>query len=455
MRDAYVRKPADNKYPAILADLQRTQLETFWKITAEANFNAQNKKTLIMPQIRHQVEENKYSIAHYTTEELCERLYNDTQAYSILTGPLEDPFVEGIHVNAWNNVRLQFTNGQSCKIDGFLSPQHAIDVIRKLLQESNQVLDDAVPVAEGSLNANVRITAVKTPIVDDDVGIACYIRKLAKRVFREQDYLTGDFANRKEIRMLQTALRRGASILLVGKVNTGKTTFLSYLLSTLPDDYEIITIEGGAREMNLVKTDSEGNATNNVLHMITHESKDVAQNISQEILVEKSLRLNPIIISPAEMRNLEAYAAVEASLSGHIVISTTHAGSPQQAHKRIANLCRKKYTTDYQTALEQACEAFPLVVFLHTLEDNRRRIMAISECYVDNGTITYRPLWRYEISENYRDESGALHIKGSHTQINEFSSYMVERMKMYGVSQAELAELTLTTNSNTAQEGGF
>lgn len=438
MRGTYRRRGVNPHYLQILRDVQVMQTETFWQLLADARTRSgQTLKEQVMPYIRQVVGQSGQKISEYTMPELCEKLYNDTQGYSILTEPLNDPEVEGIHVNAWDNVRLQFTDGSSMPIDGFLSPEQAVDILRRILQESGQTIDDAIPVAEGSLGSNIRITVVKSPVVDPNVGISCYIRKLSKKVFLESEYLAGDFACEKELELLSTALRRGISTLLVGKVNTGKTTLLSYLLSTLPPEHEIITVEGGAREMNLA---GEGR---NVIHMLTRESKNPDQNITQELLVEKTLRLNPDTIAVAEMRNTEAYAAEEASLTGHVVISTAHAGSPQQAHRRIASLCRKKYPTDFHTALEQACEAFPLVAFIHTLEDKKRRIMAISECVVDDGRISYLPLWRYEIVSNTVDAQGKPKIIGAHRQVGNPSPVLMEKMKMYGISRDELKLLCM------------
>ena len=440
----YERKGADKRYPDILAKLQKLQTEAFWQITADAKIG---NRELILPHIRQYVDSHGLEIAKHTAYELCEKLYNDLQGYSILTAPLTDDDVEGIHINAWDNVRLQFRDGHSQAIDGFHSPDHAVDILRRMLQESHQIIDDAIPAAEGSIGANIRITALKSPVADTEAGVCCDIRKLGKRVFTEREYIEGDFADARELRFLEIALRRGVSILLAGRVNTGKTTFLSYLLSRIPNELQIITIEGGAREMNLVKRDESGRTVNNVMHLLTRESKDEGQNITQEKLVEKMLRLNPDIAAVAEMRNTEALAAQEASNSGHVVISTTHAGSPRQAHKRVANLCRKKYPIDFRAALEDACDAFPLVVFIHCPEDGKRRIMAVTECVVDNGVISYIPVWKYEIEDNITQPDESVHIIGRHIQVGDVSETLLEHMRLYGISKGEIQAIGCDANA--------
>lgn len=440
MMQDYKRRQYDPKYTELLAAIQKEQNAAFWQINQNGGSSVE-KKELLLPFIKKSLTDRGASLEGYAPDELAEKVYNDLQRYSVLTAPMEDAFVEGININSWDDVRVKFINGKSLKIDGFNSPQHGIDILKRLLQESRQTIDNAVPMAEGSLNNNIRITALQTPILDPDVGVACYIRKLNKRAFREQDYLSGDFAVRKELKLLETALRRGVSILLVGKVNTGKTSFQTYLLSQMPDDLQIITIEQGARETYLVRRSSDGIVQNNVVHLLSRENaNNEEQNITQEKLVEKALRLNPDILSVAEMRNTEAYAAQEGSLTGNTLISTAHAGSPQQGHERVAGLCRKKYPTDYHTAIMQARQAFPLVVYLHTLEDNRRRIMNVSECLVRDDSSEYRTLWEYRIRENERTDSG-IKIKGQHTQINDISDPLLSHMRMYGITEQEIEEI--------------
>ncbi len=425
-------------YFPLLEKVRLAVNENYWQLNAEKNTT--ESRQLVLAFYRNYLKSNHIQLEGYTSKELIRKLYNDTHEYSILTDALKDDTVEGIHVNAWNCIILQFRDGHFEHISGFENPEHSIDVIRRLIQEKGKVLDESMPIAETSIGSNIRITTVKSPIVDEYVGVACYIRKLSKQVFQIERYVDGGFALKQEIDMLSTFMKRGVSVLVVGKVNTGKTTFLSYLLSTLSDTTKVVTIENSAREMDLTKV-KDGEVVNNVVHMLTRESKIESLDIKQEDLVVISLRLNPDYISVAEMRDSEASAAVEASRSGHPIISTTHAGSPREAHKRIADLARKGNNTDYPTALMQAQEAFPVVVFLHMLEDNSRRVMGITECFVDEeNKAHYNPLWKFEIEENTVNDKGVV-IKGEHRQVGTCSSHLIDKMKMYGISQAEIDEL--------------
>ena len=428
-------------YETLLNSIQKAQTEALWELS-KGNITAKEKKEKVLSFIKKQLKERKVIFDDIPENDLLQKIYNDIEEYSVLTEYLEDDNVEGINVNAWDNIRVKYNNGTQVKGETFLSPSHAKVILSRLLQESNKTIDEAVPTAEGSIGSNIRITGVIDPIVDTEVGVAIYIRKLRDKIFTTNEYVDKDFATQEVLNTIHICTRRGVSTLFLGKVNTGKTTLVKYALDCLPDDMQIITIESGAREMNLVKRDQDGNVLNNVVHLLTKEHEKEEMNITQEKLVVKALRLNPDVISVAEMRDTEAYAAIEASNSGHTMISTAHAGSVRYGHKRIANLARKKYPTDFHTALVDACEAFPLGVFIHTTEDGVRRIMNITECYVDgNDKIQYNTLWEFRVSENKMNEDGSVIVIGKYVQVNDPSDALVEQMTLYGVTAEELNSL--------------
>lgn len=138
-----------------------------------------------------------------------------------------------------------------------------------------------------------------------------------------------------------------------------------------------------------------------------------AYNISQEQLVVAALRFSPNVVVVGEMRDTEASAAVEASLTGHTVVSTVHSGAAEAAHTRIALLCQRRFPIDFSTSLTQAGMAFPVIAYTHRLEDNSRRVMDISECEVlTDGRRTYHTLYRYDIVSN-TVQNGTYTINGA------------------------------------------
>ena len=104
--------------------------------------------------------------------------------------------------------------------------------------------------------------------------------------------------------------------------------------------------------------------------------------------------------------------AVEASLTGHTVVTTVHSGPAEAAHGRISLLCQRRFQLGMEVSLAQARQAFPIVAFCHKCEDNNRRVMDISECSVTpDGVARYRCLYRYHITGN-TCENGQYKITG-------------------------------------------
>lgn len=82
---------------------------------------------------------------------------------------------------------------------------------------------------------------------------------------------------------LAACLRYGVSVCVAGATGSGKTTVAGWLLTTIPDNKRIFTIENGSRELDLVR-EKDGRVCNSVIHTITRESENAKQNIDQDIL---------------------------------------------------------------------------------------------------------------------------------------------------------------------------
>ena len=110
--------------------------------------------------------------------------------YSFLKKWIYRPGVEEVNINAYDDIEVIMNSGRSIKIpDKFSSPQHAIDVVRRMLNACGMVIDDTMPSVIGFLDKNIRISVDKTPIVDPDVGINASIRIVNQQTVSEQKLL--------------------------------------------------------------------------------------------------------------------------------------------------------------------------------------------------------------------------------------------------------------------------
>ena len=370
----------------------------------------------------------------FTEEELIDRLYAEMVEYSILTPFLVSPDIDEININAWDDITLTYSDGRMEKLEEhFRSPQHAVDIVKRLLHHSGMIIDNATPIAQGHLPGNTRITAIKSPVVDEEAGISVSIRLLHPQRVDRKHIIEGGMATEEMIAFLEMCIRYGVSVVIAGRTSSGKTTLMNTLLSSIPDDKRIYTIESGARELFLVKKNRFGDTLNNVVHTLSRPSENNAYNISQEDLVVSALRFDPDVIVVGEIRDAEANSAVEASLTGHTVVTTVHSGPAESAHGRISLLCQRRFQLGMAVSLSQSRQAFPVVVFAHKCEDNSRKVMDITECEVTpDGKTCYRCLYRYNIREN-NYENGKFHIQGEFEKVNSPSEYLRTLLTRSGV----------------------
>lgn len=379
----------------------------------------------------------------FTEEELIDRLYAEMVEYSILTPFLVSPDIDEININAWDDITLTYSDGRMEKLEEhFRSPQHAVDIVKRLLHHSGMIIDNATPIAQGHLPGNTRITAIKSPVVDEEAGISVSIRLLHPQRVDRKHIIEGGMATEEMIAFLEMCIRYGVSVVIAGRTSSGKTTLMNALLSSIPDDKRIYTIESGVRELFLVKKSRFGDTLNNVVHTLSRPSENSAYNISQEDLVVAALRFDPDVVVVGEIRDAEANSAVEASLTGHTVVTTVHSGPAESAHGRISLLCQRRFQLGMSVSLSQSRQAFPVVVFAHKCEDNSRKVMDITECEVTpDGKTCYRCLYRYNIRENIY-ENGKFHIQGEFEKVNSPSPYLQNLLTRSGVPQEVLSHFT-------------
>lgn len=400
--------------------------------------------------IRSYLQDGRIAVDGMTTDALTDAIYAEMSEYSFLTKYLRDPDVEEINVNSWRSVEVIYTDGRSVLLDEhFQSPEHAVNVIRRMLHKSGMVIDDGDPAVLGSLAKNIRIAAFKSPLVDDDVGVACSIRIVNPRRMGREEFISHGTATAEMLDFLAACVRYGVSVCLAGGTGSGKTTVTGWLLSTLPDSMRVGTIESGSRELNLVR-ERDGRVVNSVLHALTRPSEIERQNITQDILLDYFLRFDFDLICVGEMRGPEAYAAQEAARTGHTVVSTVHSNSCDTTWRRIVTLCKRASDISDATLLELVTEAFPIVAYAKQLEDKSRRLMEIMECVIHpDGARKYRTLYRYHIDES-RIEDGKHIIQGHHEQVSPVSEALRKRFLDNGMPTDQLSTLCGTEGKDHA-----
>ena len=438
-------------YEQILEDVQRYFTDNH-AAALVGDDNSGNAESILKELMAKYIGKRKYAIEGLSASELCDKLFDDMAGYSFLKRWIYMPDVEEVNINAFDDIEVIMNSGRSIKIpDKFTSAQHAIDVTRRMLSACGMVIDDTMPSIIGFLDKNIRISVDKSPIVDADVGLNASIRIVNQQAVTKEKLLKSDSATEEMLDFLTACIRYGVSVCISGGTGSGKTTDMAWLLSMVPNNRRLITIEEGSREFNLVKRDADGNILNSVVHLLTRPHENPSLNINQDILLERVLRKHPDVIGIGEMRSAaESLSVAEASRTGHTVCTTIHSNSSVSTYRRMMTLAKRKYSMDDSILMQIMVEAYPVVVYTKQLEDRSRKIMEIieGEDFID-GKLIYRTLYQYDVMDNTVNEKGEVKVIGQHKKIGNISETLKKRFLDNGISIKELNQFLYEgTDSN-------
>lgn len=431
-------------YEQILTDTQKYMIENHAKTISESSSNSAD---VIKNFIRQYVQLRKYKLKDMSTEDLVDNLYESMAGYAFLRKYLDSPDTEEININAWDDIEIIRSGGRAEKLnEHFMSPEHAIDIIRRMIAPTGVTLDRTTPRIYSNIGQHIRVSAAMAPLVDEAIGLTASIRIVNQRIVTSDYLLATDTCTTDMLAFLQACIRYGASVCIAGATGSGKTTIMGWLLSNVPDNRRLVTIEDGSREFNLVKKDEKGNTVNSVVHLLTrHTESENVQNINQDDLLEYTLRMHPDVIGVGEIRAArECMAVAEASRTGHTCATTIHSNSAADSYRRMMTLAKRQNNLNDNVLMEIMVEAFPIIVFTKQMEDGTRKIIEIIEAQgYKNDELQYQTLFDYHVTDNRRDpRTGSIQITGCYRRRGFISDNLCTTFLNNGITKDELLCLT-------------
>lgn len=435
-------------FNAVLDRVQQYLSENYKELV---NTGGQDSKPMMISHIRQYLTDNRLSVSGMSIEQLVSRLYTEMAEFSFLTPYLNytsaeyanSSFdyirnVEGIEICSWDNVKVKYADGhEEPAKGGFSSAEHARNVLTRLLHQSNITMDNTKPLVRGHLNKNIRITVNGGGgTLDDEVGIAASIRFINPNHLTREDLIRFGTITPEMMDFLCAAYRYGLSMMLAGETDAGKTTLISIIMSiAVEHSKKLYTIENETREFNLIVRNSLGQILNKVVHTVTRESDDPNQRITQQMLLELAMTMNPDYICMAEVKGSEAFETIEAGLTGHSVIGTTHTFSCKEIPDRFVQLAslRNSNVSD-KTLYEMFAKAFPILFYSENMADKVRRVTEICECQVENGRPKVITLWEYQTDYN-EVVDGKIIVHGEFVKRNAISEELQRRLRKKGISE--------------------
>ncbi len=257
---------------------------------------------------------------------------------------------------------------------------------------TNQVVNDEHPILSASLPSGERFQCVLPPAAPEggaisirkqvihDIGLDVYQQRGAFENTRVGRQLTLSAAEEELAAMigsdvnamefLRTAVRSRVSIVVSGGTSTGKTTFLNALLKEIPEEERIVTIED-TRELKPI--------TPNTVALLASKGDQGRAKVTQQELLEASLRMRPDRLMLGELRGAEAFSFLQAINTGHPgSLTTVHANSGRSAYERLALMVMQSgMDLKKQEIIDYLKEVIPIVVQLARTPDGRRVVSEI------------------------------------------------------------------------------
>lgn len=255
------------------------------------------------------------------------------------------------------------------------NPEQSIRTIATLIASYNGAdFGKSTPLLSGTLPAGQRVQFVHESICEGNAP-AFSIRKPSSLGFTFEDYIKNDsFSNIDKINddvmhpsdvillelyqagnyqeLIRNAIILKKNIIISGGTASGKTTFFNAMLSLIPKDERLISIED-SREINF--------PLKNKLHLVAPET---SSSVGFADLLKACLRLRPNRIMAAEIRGAEAFSFLQAINSGHAgSITTMHANSATSAFDRLyLMLCQANLGLNYDTTIKYIKSSVDMVI---------------------------------------------------------------------------------------------
>jgi pilus assembly protein CpaF len=98
------------------------------------------------------IQDKRIAVKGMNPDELVDAIYSEMAEYGFLTKYIFGHGIEEIDINSWRDIEVQYSSGLTEKLkEHFDSPEHAINVVRRMLHASGVILDNASPAVIGTL----------------------------------------------------------------------------------------------------------------------------------------------------------------------------------------------------------------------------------------------------------------------------------------------------------------
>ncbi len=313
------------------------------------------------------VRELGYDLDESERNKLMYYIYRNFAGLEEVEPLMHDPYIEDIGCSGTDiPVYIIHSKFGSIRTDlDFHDEDRLGNLIVKLAERANKYVSYSDPLLDGTLPDGSRVNASLTEDVTTK-GPTFSIRKFQEVPFSAIDLIDLGTASPDLMAYLWLALEYQNSGLVIGGTAAGKTTLLNAIVTFIPPEMKIVSIED-TRELQLPHE--------NWIPSVTRSSAGGEQeDITMYKLLRESFRQNPDYVVVGEVRGKEASVLFQGMASGHPSLSTMHASTPADVISRL--------TTPPINLSPALVETLDLIISMtHAREqgENARRVKTVYE----------------------------------------------------------------------------
>jgi len=322
----------------------------------------------------HSIIKRDREISHLTQAqqaEIVSQIKNEILGLGPIEELMRDPSVTEIMIDSPTQVCVE-RNGKIELTDINLRDEEwLMYFVDKILAPLGRRLTQLEPYVDARLKDGSRVNVIRSPLSLTSTVLT--IRKFNRTVLSMQDLINAQTLNHDVAGFLKAAVIARLNILIAGGTSSGKTTTLNILLSFVPTEERIITIEDTVElhleHRFLVRLETR---------MPNMEGKGEV-NIRE--LLRNSLHMRPDRIVVGEVRGGEVIDMLQAMNVGHEGSMTTiHANSPEDCMNRLeimALIGQPNFTVEL--VKREIISALDLIIQQKRFSDGKRKIIRICE----------------------------------------------------------------------------
>ncbi|MFB6245291.1 MAG: ATPase, T2SS/T4P/T4SS family [Candidatus Nanohaloarchaea archaeon] len=240
------------------------------------------------------------------------------------------------------------------------------NLVIKLAERCGKYVSYANPLLDGALPDGSRVNASLTEDVTAH-GPTFSIRKFQETPFSAVDMIDLGTADAKIMAYMWLAEQYQQSYLITGGTATGKTSFLNSIVSFIPPEDKIVSIED-TRELRLPHENWIPSITRSMF------GSDSGSDVDMDKLLKESFRENPDYVIVGEVRGEEASVLFQGMSSGHPSIGTMHASGPNDVVKRLVTP-----PISLSPALVESLDIVVAMTHAKGVEKSARRVREVHE----------------------------------------------------------------------------